>query len=182
MTLNITCPHCDRGSTVHESGLFTCPHCGQVLDVTPPAAPPPLPAVVNNYNPPSRPSSSFDAPLFAESGVLITRSQVIMRGATFAVPQIAGVVNRQIPAKRGWPIFFILVGITFIGGASNGGGSASYIIAAMMIIPSILLLLARRTIYAIALQANGGEYNLEFKKPDEAQRAAWALSQAMTAR
>jgi hypothetical protein len=181
MSYSLNCPHCNRELTVPEPGRYNCTDCGQTFELTAPVAtapiPPPLPR-------PTAPPlvDPLNDPLFAEAGVFISRSQIITRGATFAVPQIAGVMNREIPAKRGWPVFFILLGICFAGGATNGGGTTSYVIAAMMIIPSIILLVERRTKYAIALQANGGEYKLEFTKREQATRAAWALSQAMAAR
>lgn len=176
MNYTITCPHCNSAATVPEPGLYSCPTCAQQIEVAQPLQQQtqPPPAVV--------PPHPFNDTLFNEDGVVITRSQVLVTGAIFSVPQIAGVIKRETRPPRSIPGFFFIFGLFILLSAFLAPTAPMFYGAAICIIPSAIVLWIWPSKFSLDLNTSGGAYKIKFSKRAIAERAAFALSTAMAAR
>lgn len=157
--IEVDCPNCGTRISIPGPGRYTCPSCAQEIDVQ-------GQSVIQPWKAPSRREDD----LFRAEGTVISRSQVIAPGAVISIANISGVTNEVVKAKRFWPILCICLGALCLGNPT---------LAAIFIIPAGILLCVRRIQYAVVVHSGGTEFRLIFTKVETAQRATYALSQAM---
>lgn len=160
----VDCPSCQTRLSIPNPGRFSCSNCGQEIEVEP----------QQSYVPKIIEEPVFSAEqkrdLFHEEGTIVSRSQIITPGAVIAVPNISGITNDIIKAKRLWPIISLIIGMLFY---------REPLIAIVLVIPAAILLFVRRTKYAVVVHCGGTQFNLIFSKLDTAQRATYAISRTM---
>jgi hypothetical protein len=98
---------------------------------------------------------------FKEGGVSVTNKRFIVPGQTYAMAAVTSVAFSEIPAKRGWPLFFAFIGLLL------ALGDSTRVVGILLLVAGIGVAVMMKSDYAVALRSAGGEIHATTSKDEQ---------------